>query len=75
MAKNIERQRSLDRKKWVQSEKQGKDLSGARDYCECCKYQINTCYAIGCSASQEEREAKSLCAKAYNRMIYLANKK
>lgn len=75
MAKNIERQKSLDRVKWKESEKAGYDLSGTYPHCENCKHKISTCYAISCSATQEERETKSLCAKAYNHMIYLANKK
>ena len=75
MAKNIERQKSLDRVKWKESEKAGYDLSGTYPHCENCKHRINTCYAVGCNATQEERETKSLCAKAYNHMIYIANKK
>ena len=74
MATNKERQKSFDLKKHLDSEKAGHDLSGTYPRCEFCKYQINTPYAIGCSVDKE-REKDNLCAKAYNHMIYMANKK
>lgn len=61
---NKERQKSLDKKKWIASEKYGGDLSGAMEYCWACKHR----YDIGCTTTQKEREAACLCATAYNRM-------
>ena len=63
---NKERQKSLDKKKWLESEKQGCDLSGAMEYCSCCS-ECDWWLDI-CTATQEERESKCLCATAYNRM-------
>lgn len=63
---NKERQKSLDKKKWLESEKKGEDLSGKMYVCGWCK---NKTRMFGeCTASQEEREQKCLCATAYNRM-------
>lgn len=64
--KNIERQKSLDKKKWLESEKKGEDMSGAMDYCKECNRQHY--YLEECQATQEERETACLCATAYNRM-------
>lgn len=64
MATNKERQKSLDKSKWICSEEFGQDLSGNMYYCECCGYAT----PIGCTATQEQREEKSLCAKAFNRV-------
>lgn len=63
---NKERQKSLDKKKWLESEKKNRDMSGAMKYCKYCGMQ----YFLfnGCDATQEEREQKCLCATAYNRM-------
>lgn len=62
---NTERQRSLDKKKWVESEKSGIDKSGIMIYCSYCEYCSS---GFKCKATQQEREARSLCAKAYNRL-------
>lgn len=62
---NIDRQRSLDRKKWLLSEKEGKDYSGFCDYCDFCKHLTEE---KKCNATQEEREQHTLCARAYNKM-------
>lgn len=77
MAKNVERQRSLDRKKWKQSENEKCDLSGSMDYCDHCEYLATNIHTgvRCCIANQELRERDSLCAKAYNRMVYRNNKK
>lgn len=67
---NKERQRQLDEAKWLESEKNGVDMSGIMvicDYCTACT--VNTC-----TATQEERESQCLCAKAYNKR-QKANKK
>lgn len=73
---NKERQKSLDKKKWLESEKKGKDMSGYMEQCHMCdECEIVQGYKDGnphlslrCKASQEEREQKCLCATAYNRM-------
>lgn len=70
MATNIERQKSLDKQKWLESENQGHDMSGCMLYCECCEKADHTHPTENgkCYASQEEREQNCLCAKAFNRM-------
>lgn len=73
--KNIERQKKLDEQKWLTSEGMGYDRSGCMDWCMYCEKQISTANQINsksfwrCDISQEERESKCLCAKAYNRMV------
>ena len=64
--KNIERQKSLDKNKWLASEKQGEDLSGAMLYCDVCEKQRRE---YVCGATQEEREGKCLCANQIWRMV------
>lgn len=66
---NKQRQVSLDKQKWLESEKKEVDLSGHMAYCEYCDYEF-----LGCDISQEERVEKCLCAKAYNRMVRGAKK-
>jgi hypothetical protein len=72
--KNVERQRSLDRKKWLESEKMCFDMSGKMPYCDYCGMQGFDCilnkYVLEniCTTPHEEREQKCLCATAYNRM-------
>ena len=66
MATNKERQRSLDKKKWIESEKKGEDMSGKMPYCSFCKYKYLKFNS--CTVTQEEREGKCLCATAFNRM-------
>ena len=61
---NKERQNSLDKKKWLASEKNQYDQSGDMGYCCFCSYQDE----FDCTATQEKRESRCLCAKAYNRM-------
>lgn len=63
---NKERQRSLDKKKWLASEKYGGDLSGNMPFCEHC-YQRGGLHGE-CQAPQQEREGLCHCARAYNRM-------
>lgn len=62
--KNIERQKSLDKKKWEMSQEVGADLSGEMIYCEFCGCAVDK----KCTATQDQRERNSLCARAYNRM-------
>lgn len=74
---NKERQKSLDKKKWLESEKKGKDMSAKMEYCfDCDKFIVYKgheknmpCVTTRCDASQEERESQCLCATAYNRMM------
>lgn len=63
--KNKERQKRLDINKWLESEKQGEDMSGAMLYCDACEKQRN---GYWCGCTQDERETQCLCATAYNRM-------
>lgn len=67
---NKERQRQLDEEKWLESEKQGFDMGGCMLYCQYCdkadhrhKTELGKCYA-----TQDQRVADCLCAKAYNKM-------
>jgi hypothetical protein len=62
---NKERQNSLDKKKWLESEKENCDKSGEMNYCDYCLYQD----VIYCNATQYEREQNNLCATAYNKMV------
>lgn len=64
--KNTERQKSLDAKKYIESEKQKKDMSGKMPWCAFCpqKAELDTCVA-----PHESRVLSSLCARAYNRMV------
>lgn len=61
---NKERQRSLDKKKYIRSFNDNKDYTGEMFYCEACEFKSG----IVCTTSQAQREAGSLCAKAYNRL-------
>lgn len=60
---NKARQKSLDKDKWLESEKQGKDLSGVMKYCPYCKKRNK----VPCDIPQQEREKDCLCAQAYNK--------
>lgn len=59
-----QRQQKLDLQKWVESKDKGEDMGGKMDYCEFCSQN----FIYTCMATQEERESKCLCAKAYNKM-------
>lgn len=63
--KNTERQASLDKQKWLDSEIVGEDLSGAMCYCDCCPHEIDDY----CTITHEKRVETCACAKAYNRMV------
>ena len=65
---NKARQKSLDKKKWLESQEQGYDMSGCMLYCEKCEYANHSTDYGYCKASQEQRVADSLCAKAWNRI-------
>lgn len=68
---NKERQRSLDKKKWLESEQQGFDMSGCMLYCEKCDYADHSHPTENgkCNADQKLIEKECLCAKAYNRLV------
>lgn len=59
---NIDRQKDCDKRKWAESEREGKDLSGFMFYCKHCGHANE-----GCDAAQKEREEGLLCAKAFNK--------
>lgn len=61
---NKERQKSLDKKKWLESQTKNLDCNGIMFYCVKCQYRSKE---FVCLASQEKRETLCLCAKAYNR--------
>lgn len=63
---NKERQKRLDEKKWLASERKGFDMSAWMEWCEHCDKKTGMFGT--CSATQEERETACLCATAYNRM-------
>ena len=62
---NQERQKQLDKQKWLRSKQYDEDLSGKMPYCITCdrKNCLHRCTAI-----QKEREEYCLCAKAYNKL-------
>jgi hypothetical protein len=62
---NKERQKQLDKQKWMASEAKTSDQSGNMDYCKHC--DRNSCG--NCSATQDERRGLCICARAYNRMV------
>lgn len=74
---NIKKQKILDKKKYIESEKCGCDKSGGMDYCQCCDFRLEYNILNGngqnapqtiCTATQLDREMNCLCAKAYNRL-------
>ena len=62
---NKERQKDLDKQKWVRGVEVDCNPSGTMYYCSSCKYSNG----YTCSKTQAELEADCLCAKAYNRMV------
>ena len=64
---NLERQKALDKKKWIKSEKVKHDCSGLMPYCAYCDY-LERFEKIKCNLEQVDREMNCICAKAYNRM-------
>ena len=61
---NAQKQKWLDTRKWLRSEKEHYDLSGELDYCNFCKMKAGKL----CTASQSNRVENQLCAKAHNLM-------
>ncbi len=68
--KNEKRQATLDKKKWLESQEQGFDMSGCMLYCAKCEYADHSHPTENgnCYAPHENRVAECLCARAYNRM-------
>lgn len=62
---NVERQRSLDIKKYIESEKVKSDMSGYMPYCKFCG-NAKSCQAKVYDFNKINRDC--LCAKAYNKM-------
>ena len=67
--KNTERQASLDKQKWLESEKMGVNMSGCMLYCGHCEHQTDDGFVYWCKIPHNARVANCLCAKAYNRMV------
>jgi hypothetical protein len=60
---NLKRlQKKCDKKKWFFSEKSGKDLSGAMEYCDYCEEQTKS---EKCMLAHEYRIKENKCASAY----------
>lgn len=59
----------LDLEKWVESKKQKFDMSGCMLYCKYCDKADHSHPTEhgNCYATQEQRVADSLCAKAWNK--------
>lgn len=67
---NRQRQSSLDKKKWIESENAGEDLSGKMLCCYHCEFQADERnFDAVCTKTHEERVKHCYCAKAYNRMV------
>lgn len=62
---NKERQKSLDKQKWLESEISSIDKSGIMVYCGVCEYKTSN---FTCTATQKQRQENCLCAKAFNKM-------
>ena len=67
MNKIKELQKKLDKKKYLFSEKVGKDLSGQFSTCFGCEFR--DVYNQGCFAESTQRTEQCLCAKAYNEYL------
>lgn len=57
-------QSRLNKKKWLESEKQIRDMSGEMFYCSHCEFQDG----VYCKVNDPERTTNCYCAKAYNRL-------
>ena len=57
-------QQRLNKIKWLESEKQLRDMSGEMPWCEVCNYR----FGVDCDIDDPERTNKCLCSTAYNRM-------
>lgn len=64
MATLKETQKSCDKKKYIESIKECRDMSGAMPWCEYCEHaQVD----YTCDIEHAERVGNSVCARAYNR--------
>ena len=69
--KNPERQDSLDRAIYLESERRGYDTAGEQVYCSCCEFHDSVCKT--CTVDYAEqlmisgRPRNTFCATAYNR--------
>ena len=64
MANLIQTQKACDKKKYLESIKEGRDMSGAMDYCLCC---VHSTKDYTCDVNHQQRIASNYCAKAYNK--------
>lgn len=57
-------QKSCDKKKYLESLEEGRDMSGAMPWCDFCEHaQVD----YTCDIGHAERVEKKICARAYNR--------
>lgn len=70
MPRNDVLQKTLDKKRWLASEKVGYDLAGKLPECGNCEFKKLTISSRGnyCGETYDYRVLKCLCAKAYNRL-------
>ena len=70
MARLKETQKRLDKKKWLESEKQGYDMSGCMTYCKDCEYADHSHSTLNgkCYATQQEKENNYICARQYEKI-------
>lgn len=67
---NKDRQKSLDKTKWLASEIAGQDLSGKMECCYHCEHQADKHnFYTYCTKAHAQRVEHCYCAKAYNRMV------
>ena len=64
MAKLVDLQQRCDKKKYIESLSENKDMAGSMPWCIFCPYEL----AGGCDVEHLERVRLSLCGKAYNKM-------
>ena len=64
MANIADMQKFCDKSKYLESIKEERDMAGAMDYCIECKHSTDD---YRCDLEHEERVAKSVCGRAYNR--------
>ena len=63
-------QQRLNKIKWLESEKQLRDMSGEMCWCAVCKFKRG----VNCAVEEYERTKNCYCATAYNRMKRLNSK-
>lgn len=67
---NRQRQKCLDKAKWLESEKQGHDMGGCMLYCQYCEHADHShpTESGKCYASYEEMSKNCYCATAFNKL-------